>query len=211
MVENSVTLPKEKLCILTPDTFYSVMLREAAFPTFDTRVIRSSEQFQSLAVNFYPDTFLLFSEHLGPTVLAKTLIDIRVNFPKIPVFQIEGVREPRLQVLWVGRMRSCTRPKSISVSNVEDIDRAIRALGDDAVELSNSTSLTNSQIEALRLLAEGRSNQEIAEARNTTIRAVETLLNRSLMRITTELPTSARAKMAIAQRYLGWNAADSSS
>jgi DNA-binding CsgD family transcriptional regulator len=88
--------------------------------------------------------------------------------------------------------------------NVSDIDGAIQQLRTESADRLKKQSLTNAQIEVLRLLAEGRSNREIAQARNTSVRAVETLLKRSLLRISDELPPSARAKMALAQRYLGW-------
>lgn len=180
------------------------MLQDAAFPTFDVKVIKSADQLQSLAVNFFPDAFLLFSKHLGPTVLAKTLLDIRFYFPKVSVFQIEGVREPRLQMIWSARTKSGRYGDPIPVMNVSDIDSAIQQLRTESADRLKKQSLTNAQIEVLRLLAEGRSNREIAQARNTSVRAVETLLKRSLLRISDELPPSARAKMALAQRYLGW-------
>jgi hypothetical protein len=199
-----VSLPKDKLCILTPDNFYGVMLQDAAFPTFDVKVIKGAEQLQSLAVNFFPDAFLLFSEHLGPTVFAKTLLDIRFHYPKAAIFQIEGVREPRLQMICSARLKPARSMDPIPVTNVSDIDSAIQQLRTESTDKLKKLSLTNAQIEVLRLLAEGRSIQEIAQARNTSVRAVETLLNRSLLRVTAELPSSARAKMALAQRYLGW-------
>ena len=116
----------EKLCILTPDNFYGVLLREATFPTFDVRVIKSALELQSLAVNFWPEAFLLFSEHLGSSGLARTLLEIRRKFPKVSVFQIEGVREPRLQLLWSASSNGIQAP-STSVSNVSELDEIGRA------------------------------------------------------------------------------------
>jgi hypothetical protein len=204
LVDGAVENPKERLCILTPDTFYGVMLREAVLPTFEIRVIENHQQLPSLAVNFLPDAFLLFSEHLGPTLLAKTLLEIRSSFPKVSVFQIEGVREPRLQRLWSSQTKTETSAEPVLVNNLDDIDSAIRWLdGPSKVDVKNRR-LTSSQDEALRLLAEGRTNKEIADARNTSVRAVETLLNRTLARIVDEVPASSRAKMVLAQSYLGW-------
>ena len=204
MVDRAVSIPKDKLCILTPDNFYGVMLREATFPAFDIKVLKSSDQLQSLAVNFVPDVFLLFSDHLGPAVLVRTLIDIRFHFPKVSICLIEGLRTPTIEMLWSGKVRSAQPINRIPVMNVSDISNAIQMLRCGYVEELKKRPLTNSQVAVLRLLAEGRSNKEIAEARNSSVRAVETLLNRALQRIVAELPSSARAKMALAQRYLGW-------
>jgi DNA-binding CsgD family transcriptional regulator len=199
-----VANPKEKLCVLTPDSFYGVMLREAVLPTFEIRVLQNYEQLSSLAVNFFPNAFLLFAEHLGSILLAETLLQIRANFPEVSVFQIEGLREPRLQMLWSAKTNTALPSAPVSVTCLEDVDKAIRSLdGRQGVGLK-ATSLTNSQLEVLRWLAEGRTNQEIADARNTSVRAVETLLNRSLTRIADEVPSNSRAKMALAQRYLGY-------
>jgi len=199
-----VANPKEKLCILTPDNFYGVMLRDAVLPTFEIRVLQNYEQLPSLAVNFFPDAFLLFAEHLGSILLAETLLQIRSNFPAASVFQVDGLREPRLQMLRSGKTKTAPPAEPFLVSGLEDIDKAIRLLdGPFGLSLKNP-SLTKSQMEVVRWLAAGRTNQEIADARNTSVRAVETLLNRSLRRITDDVPSNSRVKMALAQRYLGY-------
>jgi hypothetical protein len=192
---------KDKLCILTPDNFYGVLLREAPFPTFDVRVIKSASELQSLAVNFWPEAFLLFSEHLGSSVLARTLLEIRRKFPKVSVFQIEGVREPRLQLLWSASSNGIQAP-STSVSNVSELDGAIRAVLKGETTSEMIKPLTSAQLQVLQRLAEGATNAEIAEERRTSIRAIEAILKRALSRVSADVPKSPRTRMVLAQAYL---------
>jgi DNA-binding CsgD family transcriptional regulator len=192
---------KEKLCILTPDNFYGVLLREATFPTFDVRVIKSASELQSLAVNFWPEAFLLFSEHLGSSVLARTLLEIRRKFPKVSVFQIEGVREPRLQLLWSASSNGIQAP-STSVSNVDELDGAICAMISGETASERIRPLTATQLQVLQRLAGGSTNAEIAEERGTSIRSIEAILKRALSRISPDVPKSPRTRMVLAQAYL---------
>lgn len=192
---------KEKLCILTPDNFYAVLLREATFPTFDVRVVKSASELQSLAVNFWPEAFLLFSEHLASSLLARALLEIRRKFPKASVFQIEGVREPRLQLLWSASSNGIQAP-STSVSNVSELDGAMRAMLKGETTSEMIKPLTSAQLQVLQRLAEGATNAEIAEERSTSIRAIEAILKRALSRVSAEVPKSPRTRMVVAQAYL---------
>jgi len=203
MMEPLVKEVTERLCIVTPDNLYGLLLREAKFPTFDTRVIAGSSQLSSLAVDFFPNAFLLFSPHVGPTLLSKLLIDIRYKFPKSQIFQIDGVQEPRISMIWPRGNSEDGDSPSLDASSVELIDLAIRQLSEPQLVITKqSISLTRSQLGAIQALAAGQSNLEIAESRRTQLRAVEMLLKRSLKRIGVPDDASSRSKGIFAQKYL---------
>jgi DNA-binding CsgD family transcriptional regulator len=198
-----VTASKDRLCIITPDLFYGALLQDAKFPTYESKVIRATEQFASLAVGFMPEAFLVFSSHLGPSVLARTVIELRSKFPKAHLFQIEGTRQPKLSLLWSPNATEPALPKHFEATSVDRIDEAMRRLSEPALHgASSSRRLTDSQLAVIQCLAAGKSNHEIATERETSLRAVETLMNRSLSRLGASPGLNSRAKMVVAQKYL---------
>jgi DNA-binding NarL/FixJ family response regulator len=76
--------------------------------------------------------------------------------------------------------------------------KALAAFRDDKLEHSELSSVSRIQLEALRLVALGFTNQEIADHRNVTLRAVEALLNRaaSALNIDGERGSNPRVKLA---------------
>lgn len=199
----AVGLTKDRLCIVTPDTFYAVLLGAAEFPTFDIKVIKGIDQLPSLAVSFMPDAFLLFSDHLGPAVLSRTVIEIRSKFRGSDLFQVEGVRDPKVSLLWSSVAKHSLSLKALDASSVEAIDGSMRQLLEpNLVGLKTAKAPTKTQLELLKALAVGTSNQEIAGQRETTVRAVETLMKRALNRIGAGECLNARSKIVLAQKYL---------
>lgn len=199
----AVGLTKDRLCIVTPDTFYAVLLGAAEFPTFDIKVIKGIEQLPSLAVSFMPDAFLLFSDHLGPAVLSRAVIEIRSKFRGSDLFQVEGVRDPKVSLLWSSVTKHSLSLKALDASSVQAIDGSMRQLLEpNLVGLKTAKAPTKTQLELLKALAVGTSNQEIAGQRETTVRAVETLMKRALNRIGAGEGLNARSKIVLAQKYL---------
>ena len=66
--------------------------------------------------------------------------------------------------------------KAIEASRSGRVDASLR---DDLNVISSLPDLSKSQIDVLRMVADGLSNQEIAERRGTGLRAVENLLHRA--------------------------------
>lgn len=197
-----MTSKSERLCIITPDSFYAVLLKEASFPTFETRVIKGIELLQLLAAEFIPDAFLLFGSQLGPVLSSNLLIEIRHKFPKAQIFQVEGVRQPTIHLIWPS---SKTRGSAsgMDASSVELIDAAMRKLIEPELASGEvAPKLTRNQLGVIRDLAAGFSNAEMAASRNTTLRAVETLILRALRRIGLNEPANSRTKVILAQKYL---------
>lgn len=88
---------------------------------------------------------------------------------------------------------------------VEAIEAAVAGkvpshMRDDKAEHSELPELSRSQIEVLRLIAEGLSNQQIADRRNTGLRAVENLLQRAyeVLGIDVNSHTNVRVKAVLA-------------
>lgn len=203
MADGLMANEREQLCIITPDSFYGVLLKEAVFPTYESRVIRGIDQLQSLVIDVMPSAFLLFASHLGPAVMANAVIAIRHRFPKAQIYQIDGVREPKIQMVWPQPKSGDLNSASLDGSSIEQIDAAMRKLSEPDLNLEGSSpSLTRSQLAVIQALAEGLSNTEIAALRNTKARAVETLVNRALRKIGATEETASRAKIVLAQKYL---------
>lgn len=194
---------KDRLCLVTPDTFYGALLQNAKFITYEAKVVRGSDQFSSLAVNFFPDAFLLFSSHLGPAVLARMIIELRFKFPNAHLFQIEGFDNPLVSLVWSPIDTGMSCADKLAGNSVELIDLALRSLSQpnlpDSVGIPR---LTRSQLDVVQGLACGMSNYELAEKRQTTLRAIEGIMKRALSRIGAAEGLSSRAKVVLAQKYL---------
>lgn len=188
---------------MTPDGFYAALLAEAEFSNYETKVIKGFDEFLSLAGNFIPDAFLLFSAHLGTAGVSRIVIEIRSKFRDADIFQIEGVREPTLSLLWSSIEKAPVFTKTLDATSVETIDRGMRELTEPKVDtFTQGKKPTNTQLAMLVALASGRSNQEVAHQRKTTVRAVETLMKRALVKIGADQELNSRSKIIVAQKYL---------
>jgi hypothetical protein len=65
--------------------------------------------------------------------------------------------------------------------------------------VTSTHSLSNTQIAVLKLVSEGLSNDQIAETRNTTVRAVERLVNR--MMVAADIAPGPSARVQLARLY----------
>lgn len=192
----------ERLCIITPDSVYAALLKSALRPRFETLAIRGFEDVHSLPDDFFPDSFLMFGSQIGPLFSSKLLVEIRHKFPTSHIFQIDGVQRPTLHMIWP-RSRTPWQAMGIDASSLDLIDAAMRRLSKSAPVSGNLASkLTKRQLEALRDLASGLSNSEMASSRNTTQRAVEALIIRALGRIGHTDTLNSRKKVITAQKYL---------
>ena len=198
-----MTPVRHELCIVTPDNFYGVLLREAAFPSFNCKVLKGLDDLALLDRSYMPDAVLVFATHLGPYLLAKTVLEVRSLFPRAALFQIVGVRDPRLELIWSSVQPNSKNQPSLPAHDVQVIDEGIAqfiASPEDSEFASNS--LTRSQLSIVQALALGKSNSEIAVARNTSVRAVETLVSRSMARIGATGSGTTRSKIIASQNYL---------
>jgi DNA-binding NarL/FixJ family response regulator len=63
-------------------------------------------------------------------------------------------------------------------------------------------NLTRKQVAVLRLLADGKSDAQIAEVRGTTVKAVEDTIHRISMALGVETSLTGNSRVTIARRYL---------
>ena len=74
----------------------------------------------------------------------------------------------------------------------------------DATFLSNLAALTHVQIETLRLLAQGRSNAEIAQVRFVTVKAVEHTITRILAALNLKTNPRNNSRVMLSREYYRW-------
>lgn len=70
--------------------------------------------------------------------------------------------------------------------------------------------LSGSQIQALRLIAEGKTNQQIADIRQRSLAATESLVTRTLSALGISNDIDINARVAAARKFMGQNAAPKS-
>jgi DNA-binding NarL/FixJ family response regulator len=97
------------------------------------------------------------------------------------------------------------------LSDSDVLNQAIEAALRDKVgakfrdDLQPSHSLVNvskTQFEVLRLIAKGYSNQQIAEERNTTLRAVENLINRAVAAAGIDVSSKTSARVIAVREFV---------
>lgn len=80
--------------------------------------------------------------------------------------------------------------------------QSARGAGSMLSAIEELSQLSKSQVAVLKLVAEGLSNREIAAARGTTIRAVETLLHRALEALGIEEAKETNLRVIALREYL---------
>lgn len=192
----------ERLCIIAPDSFYAALLKSVSFPTFETLVTKGLEDLYPMAEDFIPGAFLLFASQLGPVSCTKLRIEIRHKFPATQIFEIQGVQQPTLHMIWP-TPKTLWQTSGLDASSVDLIDSAMRQLSKPELVSGESTpKLTKSQLGVIRDLASGLSSVEMATSRNTSLRAVEMLIIRALNQIGLTGGANSRKKVILAQKYL---------
>jgi FixJ family two-component response regulator len=194
---------RPQLCILSPDSFYAMQLHEVDFPSFESKVFQSLEDLEQCPEPLMPAICLVFGSHFSRLSLAETILFIRTRFRAAKIVQVDGVSEPAVQQVWPTPVARDLASKPVPFSDVHSLDSALQKIcqGWDAlVEVSNS--LTGTQIGVLAALASGQTNREIALARGTTTRAVESLVNRTFVRVGLGEKANAGTRAQKAQDYL---------
>jgi FixJ family two-component response regulator len=150
-----------------------------------------------------PAICLVFGSHFSRLSLAETLLFIRTRFRAAKIVQVEGASETAVQQVWPIPVARDLTSKPVTFNDVDSLDRALQEIceGWEALVKVSST-LTGSQLGVLAALAAGQSNREIAQARGTTTRAVESLVNRTFIRVGLGDKANARTRSQKAQEYL---------
>jgi DNA-binding NarL/FixJ family response regulator len=77
-----------------------------------------------------------------------------------------------------------------------------RILRDDQDPARPLSSLTRTQIQVLRMIAQGMSNQQIADARNTSVQAVVRTISRAMQAIGATSDIEGNARVTAARNYM---------
>ena len=194
---------RPQLCILSPDSFYATQLQQVEFPSFESLVFQSLEELEQCPKPLAPSICLVFGTHFSRLSLAETLLFIRTRFRASKIVQVEGVSEPALQQVWPTPVARDLASKPVTFTSVNALDSTLQEIcnGWEAL-VEVSSTLTDSQLGVLAALAAGQTNREIAEARGTTTRAVESLVNRTFVRVGLGDKASARTRSLKAEEYL---------
>lgn len=175
---------------------------------YQVRSASSAAEARAIASEFEPEVYCLDIE-LGQGANGLDLAHaIQLSNPKAAFVFLTNLPDPRFIG---GEVKTLPRGAAyLYKANLSDphelgfaIESALRNsvnsnLRDDKNLLHPLHKLSKSQIDVLQMIALGMSNHEIAEARGTTLRAVENLINRacSAVNIADEFGSNQRVKLA---------------
>lgn len=183
---------------------------------FEVHTASSAAEARKVAETSDPDLALLDIElGFGPTGIDLAPI-LRKQDPGIAIVFLTHLPEPKL----VG-IDNRTVPKNAAylvkdrISDPGELTRAIEAalrdrVTDDMRVFKNASSrfskVSRSQLQVIQAIAEGASNQDIAEQRGTTVRAVENLIKRAFesagLLTADNLDSRVNLRVAVAKEYL---------
>jgi DNA-binding NarL/FixJ family response regulator len=145
------------------------------FGTVDT----GSELLQRVAAEFPWVGLVVLTSHRSPELAV-------ANPEKIPASAVYLVKSQ------LGRIDDLTDAIHRAISGQVEAPR----VNDDDPRDEAVATVTAAQAEVLRLLAEGASTRALAEARGTTVRAVETMLNRLFVALGLDTGENANPRVA---------------
>lgn len=179
---------------------------------FEVHTAENAVEARKKADAIDPDVALLDIElGNGPTGFDLAAI-LRKQDPGIAIVFLTHLPEPRL----IG-LDNRIVPKNAAylvkdkISDPEILSEAIEAalrervgehLRDDRKAISKFSSISRSQIQVLQLMAAGYSNQQIAENRGTTIRAVENLIKRAFEAAGIDTEEGVHLRVSASREYL---------
>jgi DNA-binding NarL/FixJ family response regulator len=149
----------------------------------------------------------------GPTGLDLAL-GLRRNLPNIGIVFLTSYKDPRL--LSANSTMAPYGSMYLQKSSIRDISKIKRAI-ERSVEMStdaqvrsniplrnlaHTNDLTDVQIEIVKMVSEGMSNQEIAKSRNVTEKSIEQTLSRILKKANIEMDDKKNRRVELALYYL---------
>lgn len=135
-----------------------------------------------------------------------------LQFPEIAVVYLTVLADPRLSS---GTARKAN-PRAAylnkrSIASIDSVEQALDAVlrdanlenfRDDRKRSESISELTNSQIEVLRMIATGLTNQQIADARGKSLSATETLITRAFHALGINPSSSENARVIATREFL---------
>jgi DNA-binding NarL/FixJ family response regulator len=179
---------------------------------FLSRAVATAAEARTILKDFEPDVALLDIElGDGPSGIDLSHI-LRLELPKIGLVFLTHIPEPRV----VG-VENRNIPKNAAYLRKDRIadtgvlkraieaaakDRVTKNLRDDKTANHSLTNVSRSQLDVLRMVAMGLSNQEIAAQRGTTVRAVEHLVKRAFSAAGVEQDSPGNARVVAARQFI---------
>lgn len=168
---------------------------------------------------FDPDGAVIDVE-LGSGPTGFDLADVlRGHSPHFPIVFLTNLPDPRFAERTSDDLPSgVAYLRKTALSNaealIEALDRAMRGEAehiprDDRDPDRPLASLTRKQVEVMRLVAEGRSNIQIAETRGVTIKAVEDTVRRACATLGIDPNAEGNIRVAAARRFFTFTGAQS--
>lgn len=203
------TIPPLKVTVLEDDhvtrTLLSSVLQVNGFAT--DLCCDVNEAMVSLR-RFQPDAVLL-DLHLGdgPSGI-DFLWALRQDHPEIPAVLLSNHRSPFLIDPETGEV-PLDVPYLIKdeLTSAESVVRVVRSVLDGTyvpeprASREELPSITRTQADLLRQIAQGMSNEEIAAARNTSVRAVDRVIKRTLEVIGVDADSSSARRVLAVKKY----------
>ena len=175
---------------------------------YEVRVASSAGQARQIFSHFQPDVCITDIE-LEPDStgvdLANSLRLLKPNLhlvflTSLPDFRPLGIDSSSIprRIAFLNRSLLNDPKRLILAIEAGSKAKALEAFRDDKLKTSELSSVSRIQLEVLRLVALGLTNQEIADHRRVTLRAVEALLNRAanVLNIDNERGSNPRVKLA---------------
>jgi two-component system, NarL family, nitrate/nitrite response regulator NarL len=190
----------------------SLLVENLAKAGFDVVGAASAAEARKKSKDLDPDIALLDID-LGDGPSGFHLAEVlRKSNPGISIIFLTNIPEPRI----AGEAGDPVPPGAayLRKDNIHDIEslvttidkvsrtKAGRAEREDKIKNHGLAKLSNSQIQALRLVALGYSNAEIASLRQTTERAVRNLLHRTYEALGIEESDTKHARVEAVRRFI---------
>jgi DNA-binding NarL/FixJ family response regulator len=179
---------------------------------FKVEIAASAAEARKIAANSDIDVVVMDID-LGPGPSGLDLgLALHKMHPELALVFLTHVPEPRIfgiDVKSVPRNAAYLLKERLADPNV--LNNAIEAALRDQVsaefrdDLKPSHPLMNvskTQLDVLRMIAKGMSNQEIAEARGTTLRAVENLVNRAIAAAGIDAKSKTSARVIAVREFI---------
>mgnify|MGYP000179029705 CR=1 FL=1 len=198
-----------QLGILEDDSLTRFAVSEALEQRgFEVKVsVPSASEFVE-AVKIYRLDAVLLDLHLG---LGPTGLDVANHMrslnPNIGIVMLTSFDDPRLLAAGIGEIpKGCVYLVKKDVRNMDFLEQKIKESiqnieSTETGPLATMSALTDSQIEILRLIANGYSNGEIAKKRFVSEKTVESTISRIAKLLDLEHRPGHNARMEMAHAY----------
>jgi DNA-binding NarL/FixJ family response regulator len=178
----------------------------------EIKAASSSAEARALTSSFQPDVAILDIElGDGPSGIDLAHI-LRSDFPKIGLVFLTHIPEPRVvgvenrnipkDAVYLRKDRIADAGVLSQAIDAAHVHRVPKELRDDKNAPHKFTNATRAQLEVLRMVSMGLSNQEIAAHRGTTVRAVEHLVKRAMTAAGVDPTAPGNSRVVAAREFI---------